>query len=337
MKKTLIKTAVAAALVASAPVANAAVSTFTWGGVFTMLDSGGSALENTSKPNGKAGNNYQTSITGTMAFDNTTGAGTATLVPFDFFSGSLPAAAVGINMQAIGNGMGGAGTLVLGNMLFNWDGIDGIPVSIVMDAAGFFASQDPGAVTAYGDAWADGTIDQTDNLIANTGATPASDGTYINTTFQYLNLGPAPMVTTQYNTTNSAACVQGVDVNYADNVGGGCMGIGTSGVLPLISEIGVANPNDYNISTPTASDLANEGIGGSPMQDGPFGNMSANFEILSLTMVNPDIGGTIDPFCSFDPSGNLCPAAVPVPAAVWLFGSGLLGLVGVARRKKSAV
>ena len=27
---------------------------------------------------------------------------------------------------------------------------------------------------------------------------------------------------------------------------------------------------------------------------------------------------------------------VPVPAAVWLFGSGLLGLVGVARRKKSA-
>ncbi len=29
-------------------------------------------------------------------------------------------------------------------------------------------------------------------------------------------------------------------------------------------------------------------------------------------------------------------SAVPVPAAVWLFGSGLLGLVGIARRKKSA-
>jgi hypothetical protein len=27
--------------------------------------------------------------------------------------------------------------------------------------------------------------------------------------------------------------------------------------------------------------------------------------------------------------------AVPVPAAAWLFGSGLIGLVGVARRKKS--
>ena len=28
------------------------------------------------------------------------------------------------------------------------------------------------------------------------------------------------------------------------------------------------------------------------------------------------------------------PSAIPVPAAVWLFGSGLLGLVGVARRKR---
>ena len=30
---------------------------------------------------------------------------------------------------------------------------------------------------------------------------------------------------------------------------------------------------------------------------------------------------------------NLAPAAVPVPAAVWMFGSGLLSLLGVSRRK----
>ena len=29
------------------------------------------------------------------------------------------------------------------------------------------------------------------------------------------------------------------------------------------------------------------------------------------------------------------PSAVPVPAAVWLFGSGLIGLIGIARRKKA--
>jgi hypothetical protein len=28
------------------------------------------------------------------------------------------------------------------------------------------------------------------------------------------------------------------------------------------------------------------------------------------------------------------PSSVPLPAAAWLFGSGLLGLIGVARRKR---
>jgi len=29
-------------------------------------------------------------------------------------------------------------------------------------------------------------------------------------------------------------------------------------------------------------------------------------------------------------------APIPIPAAAWLFGSGLLGMVGIARRKKTA-
>ena len=33
---------------------------------------------------------------------------------------------------------------------------------------------------------------------------------------------------------------------------------------------------------------------------------------------------------------NVSVSAVPIPAAVWLFGSGLLGLVGMVRRKKAA-
>jgi hypothetical protein len=33
---------------------------------------------------------------------------------------------------------------------------------------------------------------------------------------------------------------------------------------------------------------------------------------------------------------DFSPGAVPVPAAVWLFGSGLLGLIGLARRKNAA-
>lgn len=39
------------------------------------------------------------------------------------------------------------------------------------------------------------------------------------------------------------------------------------------------------------------------------------------------------PFAGFQPTFNGTATVVPVPAAAWLLGSGLLGLVGVARRK----
>jgi len=34
-------------------------------------------------------------------------------------------------------------------------------------------------------------------------------------------------------------------------------------------------------------------------------------------------------------SSSITPSAIPVPAAIWLFGSGLISLVGFAKRKKS--
>ena len=64
--------------------------------------------------------------------------------------------------------------------------------------------------------------------------------------------------------------------------------------------------------------LSDDGIGGSPMVAGPFPGFNANFDITSIHVDNIDTG------------------VIPVPAAVWLFGSGLLGLVGVARRRKKA-
>jgi hypothetical protein len=309
MKKSVLKSAVAAALgataIAAAPVANAGVAYFDWSGMFTMLDSAGSALANTSIP-AKGNNQYQTPVTGTMAFDDVTGAGTATLVPFQFFSGdpTLPAEAVGINMQAIGDGMGGAGTLVMGNMLFNWNGNNGIPVSLVLDAEGFFT----GGVSA---------------------ATPASDGTYVGATVPgtvvgpggyagYLGLGPVPIATTAWNTSFGAGCSPGA-----------CVGNGTSGVLPMVFDT-AANANDFTPNTGGS-------IGGNPMADGPFQGSNANFDVISLTNTGYDANAVLPPNCSFDPSGQLCMPTVPVPAAVWLFGSGLLGLVGVARRKASKV
>ncbi len=40
--------------------------------------------------------------------------------------------------------------------------------------------------------------------------------------------------------------------------------------------------------------------------------------------------GDVPAICSGD---NCEPPAVPIPAAAWLFGSGLLGLIGIARRR----
>ena len=58
-----------------------------------------------------------------------------------------------------------------------------------------------------------------------------------------------------------------------------------------------------------------------------FGNVGAAWTAFDGTPFTEKFNITLN--------GVAAPSAIPVPAAVWLFGSGLLGLVGVARRKKS--
>ncbi len=57
------------------------------------------------------------------------------------------------------------------------------------------------------------------------------------------------------------------------------------------------------------------------------GSLEGNSYLSGQTIVL-DSGGTLAP-------GSF-PSAVPVPSALWLFGSGLPGLIGIARRKKAA-
>lgn len=72
---------------------------------------------------------------------------------------------------------------------------------------------------------------------------------------------------------------------------------------------------------------------------------TVNIKVIDVWDINADgsltgvgiPGMENGPFPGFNAQFNLTAAGlVPVPAAVWLFGSGLLGLVGVARRKKAA-
>ncbi len=257
LKKTALASAVAVSLgisVATMPTsASAAVIDASWSGLFTILDPAGVQLQNTSYPyygDATWGYGLRTQISGTFSFNTSTGAGSAVVNPFEFFNKGK-ASAHDIVMQAIGDGMGGSGTLVAGKMLFDWATSTNINVGIILDAAGFFGA---GAVS-------------TSDTISGVGATPASNG--INK--GKFPIGPAPMATTSFDT---------------DFHNGGAFIIG------------------------------DDGIGGDPMDNGPFPGFSANFDITSIHVT------------------NVTAPAVPIPAAVWLFGSGLLGLVGVARRKK---
>ena len=65
---------------------------------------------------------------------------------------------------------------------------------------------------------------------------------------------------------------------------------------------------------------------------------------LAVATMNGDAFTALNGAWGFSPLGsisNTFPTSyylietVPIPSAVWLFGSGLIGLIGIARRKKS--
>jgi len=82
---------------------------------------------------------------------------------------------------------------------------------------------------------------------------------------------------------------------------------GTTADIDVINVWDVTDNGDGTFSY-FSTDVDGDGYRGLGMIDGAFPGFNANFDMT----------------------------AVPVPAAVWLLGSGLVGLVGVARRKKAA-
>lgn len=225
----------------------------------------------------------QQPISSTLTYNDSSGTGFSaglTITNFDTFGAT--ATIYDISLQRV------SGTnLVVGNMLADWNANTGVPLSMVWDATGLFNAIDFGM--QVGDVISGTNLIRDGDSIYNVqSATPASDGlSYFNTTTgspDVLNQGPAPLAVTSWNT--STLCTPGFD----------CLGNSLSGGEPL----------------------ADDGVSGSPMIDGPFIGLNVNFDIgsgNSLTLLNV--------------------STVPVPAAGWLFGSGLVGLIGLSRRCKA--
>ena len=77
-------------------------------------------------------------------------------------------------------------------------------------------------------------------------------------------------------------------------------------------------------------------LGGPQTQNSPVFTASNTFTgNLAYDLMTVKVDFSLSPDSTVGISGFVQQTPVPVPAAVWLFGSGLLGLVGVARRRAS--
>jgi hypothetical protein len=255
------KTALAAAIVVALGVgtlpqsALATQYTFSFAGsnknLFTMIGAGGTFTNNADLNAQPVWNGNRTPISGSITYDTATSTGTMVINPFSFF-GAGTAIATTITLQAIGNGDGNpaSGNLILGNMGFNWNGNNGIPVSVLWDATGFLAA-------------VNGPIMSPGNTVTTGGVLPASDNTDTvvgagGTTYP---IGPAVIATATYDTTT---------------IGTPVLGTNPSGTLPLVTDTVVDGTN------------GDVGIGGSPMPTAPFPGFNANFDFTNLLVTCVD-------------------------------------------------
>jgi hypothetical protein len=184
----------------------------------------------------------QQSISSTLTYDTSSASGTSpTLTINNFVTYGATASIHNISLQAV------SGTnYIVGNMLADWSGTVGIPISMVWDATGLNNAIEFGL--NVGDVISGTDLIRNGNVVYDvSSATPASDGLYFDSLNTYLNQGPAPLAMTTLNTTT--LCTPGVN----------CMGNAKSGGSPF----------------------TDDGIAGSPMIDGPFPGLNVNFDIGS--------------------------------------------------------
>jgi len=246
IKQTVLAVAMAATLGTAAITEQASANSlsFNISGWLTMITPDGAAAIINGDITGAPYYGARTPVSGTMTFDTSTNSGNLTMQPFPFL-GAL-ADPMNISFQDV-DGPSGAGTLMLGNMVVDFGGTVGIPVSIVWDGKGMLDAINSGLT--LGDTIAATNADFACDTNINC-ATPATNdfpfmfdpwSTYT------LPIGASPVATTTWNTTD---------------IGTISLGTNPSGTLPLIADT----------------------IGGSPMKAGPFPGFNPNFDFDNMTV-----------------------------------------------------
>ena len=215
-------------------------------GIFTMLDSGGAVLQNTSYPyygDTTWGYGKRTQMGGTLSVNVEDGVGSALIGGFDFYNGGA-AIASNIKMKSA------SGSLWLSNMNFAWNGSN-IVTQVVYDFAGLLAELPPsaGSIPALTT-----VFDSTTCTTSGVCATPASDGT--KTT---VAMGPAPVATSSFNVTGQVLPLNGdgtsnttladLSLGTDDSVGGSPMDNGPFVDFNANFDFGALKVSGYNDTT----------------------------------------------------------------------------------------
>lgn len=239
---------------------------------------------------------FQAPISSSLVYDTDLGIGSADLIITPFEFLTHSTNIHDISIEHI------QGTnLMLGNMLVDWAGSFDIPMSMIWDASGLLGAFDlaPGGLQV-GDTISGTQLKRNgDVIIGDIGsALPATDGLIVD------NLG---------------LIVEGPG-DYTFNQGPAPLAMTTLNTNPICwyeNYYGYQTCMGVNPSA-DASILTDDGIAGSPLVDGPFPGYNINLDIgsgnsMTVTSVS----------------------SVPIPGAIWLFSSGLLGLFGFSRHRKN--
>ena len=98
-------------------------------------------------------------------------------------------------------------------------------------------------------------------------------------------------------------------------------------IPPFGAEYDIRNSSGFGIPIGAGADIGFTTAAGVPLSNIHFGSWAHSWvnDSQTSTFNLQDIASGLGPIVP----------GVPVPAAVWLFGSGLIGLIGIARRKTS--